>query len=70
MVEIGTGPRLARKADQRFGRDGAVFGLIVPEIGADGARPINIGMTRMAGATLAIQRPPSRSRWCDAATAS
>jgi hypothetical protein len=60
MVEIGAGARLAGKADQRFGNNGAVLGLIMPEIGADGARPVDIGMTGTTGATLAVKRASQR----------
>ena len=60
LVEIGAGARLAGKSDERFGHDGAVLGLVVPEIGADGARPVDIVVTGAAGATLAVERAPQR----------
>ena len=50
LVEIGARRRLAAVADQALRDDGAVLRLPVPQVGADRARPVDVGEARPARA--------------------
>src|SRR5579864_4218834 len=57
MVECGAGFRVPRVSYQRLWNDRTMLWLVMTQVCPDGARPVDVGMTRSTSTLRAVERP-------------